>query len=287
MDRVVIVGCGDIGRRVGRLACAQGAEVVALARSDDKAGLLENEGFHAWVGDLNDPSMLPDLPVKKSTVFYLAPPPGGGFQDPRTRHFCKVFSEKPPRRLVYLGTSGVYGDCGDRAVTEGDPVSPVTSRARRRLDAEQCLCAWGEERGVEVMRVRVANIYGPGRLPVAHIKAGHPLLREDQSPPTSRVHSDDLARALWAVAAAGRGGQIFNVSDAEPCSMTKFFKAVAHLTGIPVPEEVDLERAREVMKPLLLNYFTESRILNSQKIVNELGFKWQYPTLKEGLPASI
>jgi nucleoside-diphosphate-sugar epimerase len=137
------------------------------------------------------------------------------------------------------------------------------------------------------MRVRVANIYGPGRLPIAHLKAGHPLLREDQAPATSRVHSDDLARALGAVAAAGRGGQVFNVSDAEPCSMTKFFKEVARLTGIPVPEEVDLERAREVMKPLLLNYFTESRILNSDKIVNELGVQWQYPSLREGLPASI
>ncbi len=287
MDRVIIVGCGDIGRRIGRLAMKQGVEVIALARTEDKARLLEKEGFFTYVGDLNDPSMLPELPVEGSSVFYLAPPPGGGFQDPRVRHFCSTFSRKSPHRLVYLGTSGVYGDCGERPVVEDDPVAPTTSRARRRWDAEQCLCAWGEERGVDVMRVRVANIYGPERLPIAHIKAGHPLLREDQSPATSRVHSDDLARALWALAAAGRGGQVFNVGDAEPCSMTRFFKAVAQLAGIPVPEEVDLERAREVMKPLLLNYFTESRILNSDKFVNELSFEWQYPTLREGLPASI
>ncbi|SDL20648.1 Nucleoside-diphosphate-sugar epimerase [Geoalkalibacter ferrihydriticus] len=288
LGRIFIVGCGDIGRRVARLAQQRQLPVAGLVRSEQGACELMALGVEPCLGHLDQPASLrlPDL--GGGSVFYFAPPPGGGFSEMRVRNFLAALAPgNLPARLVYLSTSGVYGDSGDVAVDESRPAQPLTARARRRFDAEETLRAWGAQHGVTLVTLRIANIYGPGRLPVVHLQNGHPLLVESQSKPTSRVHSEDLARICLAAAEKGRPGAVFNVCDDEPCSATAYFTAVAELLGIPCPPQIPLEEARRLMKPLLFSYFIESRIMNNKKIMNDLGVELQFPRLRDGLPASL
>lgn len=288
LERILIVGCGDIGLRLGRLARERGIAVGGVTRSEGRAHALAQAGIAAQVVDLDDADRRADLFLAGATVFYLVPPPGGGFRDSRARRFCELMTGgAAPRRLVYLGTSGVYGASGPAPVAEDAPVAPVTSRARRRLDAEETFRAWGAERQVAVVTLRIANIYGPGRLPVYHLQTRHPLLAEDDSRPTSRVHSDDLARACLALAQRAPAGEVINVCDNEPTSNTAYFAAVARMLGLPCPPRLPLVAARREMKPLLFSNFTESRILNNDKLLNVFGFELRYPTLQSGLAASL
>ncbi|RNC71355.1 MAG: SDR family oxidoreductase [Desulfuromonadales bacterium] len=288
MERIFIIGCGDIGRRVARLARKQGAEVVALTRSEEKAETLRELGIAAVMGDLDAPDSLAGLPIRGATVFYFAPPPGGGFTDPRVRTFCAAVTPgDEPRKLVYISTSGVYGDCGDAVVTEDTPPNPQTSRGKRRLDAETALTAWGKERGVAVVILRVTGIYGPGRLPLQHLTCGQPVLFENEAVFTNRIHSEDLARICLAAADRGEGGDIFNVSDGHPGTMTEYFNACADALGFPRPRQVTLEEARKVMSPLMLSYVTESRRMDNRKMLDKLGIELLCPTLAEGLRASV
>ncbi len=288
MDQVLIVGCGDIGRRVGALARAQGAEVRGLVRSAESAAKLTELGIEPLVADLNAGAQLQGLPTAGAVVYYLAPPPGGGHTDPKVRNFCAAINPgDEPRRLVYISTSGVYGDCGGALVSEETPVNPQTARAKRRVDAETVLRQWGRERGVAVIILRVTGIYGPGRLPVARLQGGHPLLRIEESPPTNRIHADDLARVCLAAAKKGEQGDIFNVSDGHPGTMTEYFLAIAELFGLPRPPLVSMEEARRVMTPLMLSYLTEARRMDNRKMLDKLGIELLYPTLAQGLRASL
>lgn len=287
-ERLMIVGCGDIGGRVAEAALEEGAAVAVLTRSREKAARFREQGIEALVGNLDQPDTLVGLPTRGRVVFYFAPPPGGGITDPRVRAFCAaVRPGDEPAKVVYLSTSGVYGDCGDRPVTEETPANPQTSRAKRRYDAESVFRAWGEERGVAVVILRVTGIYGPGRLPLQQLTSGQPVLLESEARLTNRIHADDLARVCLAAAARGEAGEIFNVSDGHPGTMTEYFNAVADALGMPRPRQVTLAEARQVMAPLMYSYVTESRRLDNGKMLARLGVELRYPTLAAGLKASL
>jgi nucleoside-diphosphate-sugar epimerase len=286
--RIVIIGCGDIGKRVAKLAMAKEAEVFAMARNEEKGELLCRMGIKAIIGDLDNPETIKGLPVAGSILFYFAPPPGGGFIDTRVRNFsASLDPEAAPEKVIYISTSGVYGDCGGAMVTENTPVNPQTARAKRRLDAETTLLQWGNKHGVAVVILRVTGIYGPGRLPVQHLAAGQPLLLASEAPYTNRIHADDLARICIAAAEKGAAGEIFNVSDGNESTMTEYFTAVAEILGFPPPRQVTMAEARETMSPLMLSYVSESRRMDNSKMLSRLGVKLLYPTLSQGLRASL
>ena len=288
MEQVFIVGCGDIGKRVARLAMAEGAAVTALVRSEESAARLKEVGIAAVEGHLDDSDSLAGLPTRGAVVFYFAPPPGGGNVEPRVRAFCTAIRPgDEPAKVIYLSTSGVYGDCGDMVVTEDTPVNPQTARARRRYDAETVFRAWGAERGVPVVILRVTGIYGPGRLPLQQLTAGQPVLLESEASFTNRIHSEDLARVCMAAAERGEDGDVFNVSDGNPGTMTEYFNACADALGLPRPRQVTMEEAKKVMTPLMLSYVTESRRMDNAKMLRKLGIRLLYPTLQEGLKASV
>ncbi len=286
MTGVFIVGCGDIGTRIARLCLDKGVPVTGLVRSTDKAEVLESLGIRAVVADMDDPVSLDGLPTKGTTLFYFAPPPGGGHQDPRVRTFCNsVPKGGEPARVVYLSTSGVYGDYGGEVVTEESPAHPETPRGKRRLDAENSFRMWGAERKVPVVILRVTGIYGPGRLPVSQLTAGQPVLDEQIANLTNRIHSDDLAQICVAAAERGEDGDIFNVSDGHPSTMTDYFNASADLLGLPRPRQVSWEEARQVMTPLMLSYVSETRRMDNRRMLAKLGITLKYPTLAEGIEA--
>ena len=281
---ILIVGCGDIGLRVARILQTSNCEVAGLTRAAKGAERLRRVKVEPVIGDLDDAESLAELPTGGKLVFYLAPPPGGGPVDRRMRNVCAaVGGEKVPGKVVYMSTSGVYGDCGGARVTEETPVNPQTSRAQRRVDAETTLLEWGRANKVPVVILRVTGIYGPGRLPLARLQQGHPVLNEKESPLTNRIHADDLAAVCVAVAEKAADGEIFNVSDGQSGTMTGYFNAIADLLELPRPQQVSMAEANQVMTPMMLSYLKESRRMDNRKMIEQLGVVLQYPDLESGL----
>lgn len=284
MQTALIVGCGDVGRRLALRLLAAGERVIGVVRSSGSAARLKALGIPARVRDLDAPGE--PLPTKDVTVFYLAPPPEGGAGDPRLGRFLhECASHGLPRRLVYISTSGVYGDCGGALVDETRPPLPQSDRARRRLDAEERLRAWSAERGVPVVILRVPGIYGPGRIPIERLRNGLVVVCPEEAPPSNRIHAEDLARVCIAAAERGRGGEVYNVADGEATSMTAYFYAIADHFGLPRPLCVPLAEAPERMSADMWSFLRESRRLDITKMRRELGVELLYPTLAAGLKA--
>ena len=283
MPHIYIIGCGDIGLRVATLWQARGASVCALARSAASATALQVRNITVLNGDLDQAENLPTIPVH-SVVYFFAPPPTRGTTDPRMHNFLDAISnEQLPARMVYISTSGVYGDVRGAWVTEESPVNPSIDRSRRRLDAEQALQTWGARNSVPVVILRVPGIYGPGRLPVEVVKSGRPILSEAESMYTNRIHADDLANICVVAGESNSPPGIYNVSDGHPGSMAQYFKAVADLLGVPHPPEVSMDEAKRVLSAEMMSYLTESRRVDNSKMLRELDVTLRYPTLAEGL----
>jgi nucleoside-diphosphate-sugar epimerase len=282
MNAVLIVGCGDIGVRVaGLLDCATLSGVVRSAAS---ASRLRACGIVPKLLDLDAPFDADDLGVHDSELYYLAPPPSEGVTDPRVARLCEALREgNRPRKVVYLSTSAVYGDCGGRWIDESEPLQPGTQRGIRRLDAERRWLAWGERVAVPVVLLRVPGIYGPGRLPVERLRKRLPVLAEQQSPFSNRIHADDLARVCLLAMQRGRGGEAYNVSDGKPTSMSDYFNRVADALGLPRPPVVDRSAAERQLSASMLSFLSESKRLLNSKMLTELGVKLRYADLDQGL----
>ena len=288
MKPVLIVGCGDIGRRVAKRWRERGAHVSALIRRGESAGELKPRGITPVAGDLDRPATLRGLPTADAIIYYLAPPPGRGRTDPRLRAFVQGLAEAPrPAAIVYVSTSGVYGDRGGAWVDEESAPDPQTDRARRRLDAEQTLREWGRSAGVPVVVLRVGGIYGDGRLPLARLQRREPVLVEAECGFTNRIHADDLAAILVAAAERGQPDRLYNVSDGRPGTMTEYFKAVADHLGVPRPPEIPMAQAQQQLSPAMLSYLTESRRLDTRRMREELGVTLRYPDLESGLRHAV
>lgn len=288
MQKVFIAGCGYIGERVARLYQESGADVTCMVRSSEHGSSLQSAGFTIIVSSLDHGAAVPPLNLSGSILFYLIPPPGGGISDSRCRNFIAQLPEdKKPAKVVYMSATSVYSENGGDVVTEESTSAPESAMGKRRLDAETVFAQYGAARNVPVIILRVSGIYGPGRLPLMQINQGQPLLREEESGPSNRIHADDLASICIAAAAKGVGGDIFNVSDGQPTSMTSYFNACADALGFPRQPQVTMDEARQVMPPLMFSYVKGSRVIDNRRMRESLGVKLRYASLAEGLKASV
>lgn len=278
--RFTIAGYGyTAGYLAARLA-ERGA-VTALARS---AGSLRNlpAGVTPRRADLGTA----EAAVRETDVIvYLAPPPAAGERDTTLDGFLRCSAR--PARFVYASTSGVYGDCGGQLVDETRAPAPQTARAIRRHAAEQSLRAWCADAGTELVVLRVAGIYGPGRLPLQRLRRREPVLAEDQAGPGNRIHVVDLAETCARAATAASPPDIVNVCDGNHMSSTGFTKLVAKLTGLPPPPEIALEEARAAFTPARWSFLAESRRLDNTRLRRELGVALRYPDPAGGIRAAL
>ena len=214
--RLLIVGCGDVGQRVLRMA-QPAWRVLALCRSSESADLLRAQGATPLIGDLDDLGSLARLASLADAVLHLAPPPGQGRSDTRTQALLTALSRgATPRALVYASTSGVYGDCAGERFDETRAIRPATDRARRRADAEARVRWFGRAMGVRVSVLRIPGIYAldrPGGDPRDRLLRAAPVLVAPDDVYTNHIQADDLARICLAALSRGAPQRIYHASD--------------------------------------------------------------------------
>jgi len=262
--------------------------LYVLTRSCERIALLRSCGATPILGDLDRAASLTRLAGLPDDVLHLAPPPGAGDVDLRTANLIRTLGTggSLPQRFVYLSTSGVYGDCAGARVHEHTALRPQSERARRRVDAERRLRAWGRDSGVRISILRVPGIYAAERLPLERLRAGTPALRPEEDVFTNHIHADDLAGIVLDTLARGRPQRAYNASDASEMKMGEYFDLVADAFGLVRPRRISLEEAGRVMSPALLSFMRESRRLDNRRLTRELRVRLRYPSVREGVAAA-
>ncbi len=291
-ERLLIVGCGDVGQRVaGRLAGR--LQLVALTSSADRVPALRAAGIRPLQGNLDDPASLRRLAGIATRVLHLAPPARDGgaawWRDLRTTALVRALRLRTaPQALVYGSTSGVYGDCGGARVSETRAVQPDTPRAHRRVDAERAVRWLGRSAGVRASILRIPGIYAPDRVggtPRQRLERGTPVLRHEDDVYTSHIHADDLASACVAALYRGRPQRVVHTADDTELRMGDYIDLAADLYGLPRPPRVARDEAERQLPLQLLSFMGESRRLDSTRLKRELRVRLAHPTVHTGLIA--
>lgn len=269
------------------------ARVAGVIRRAEEAPRLRASGVVPIVADLDDVASLRRLSLAPFAVLHCAPPPPDGRDDPRTQKLVAALTRARiiPQRMVYISTSGVYGDCAGARVDESRPRKPQTPRARRRVAAEDRLRAWSARNGVRLAILRAPGIYSEARLPLDRIKQGTPVLAPEHDVFTNHIHADDLARAAVAAIFHGGANRAYNVTDDAELKMGTWFDTVADAFHLPRPPRVTWDEAEQRIAPMLLSFMNESRRLANHRARRELRLHLAYPTpqtlLAEVAPRSL
>lgn len=287
MKRILIVGSGDVARRAIPWL-ARRFRVFALVRRAEAAAGLRALGALPLVADLDDRRSLVRLAGIADAVLHFAPPPGTGEHDPRMARLLAALASRRslPQRLVYISTTGVYGDCAGAWTDETRPCRPQSARARRRVDAERRLSAFGRRLPVTVSVLRAPGIYAADRLPLDRLRRGDPVLASGEDVYTNHIHADDLARAACLALFRGAAGRAYNAVDHSALKMGDYFDAVADAFGLSRPPRASRAGIATRLSPAALSFMAESRRLDNRRLCQELRVTLRYPTVADGLFAA-
>ena len=278
MQRLLIIGCGDVARRAIPLL-SQRYRLFALVRNDKQFAWLKAHKVVPVHGDLDDRASLSRLAGLADTVLHLAPPPKVGSKDTCTRHLLAALSQGTlPQRLIYISTSGVYGDCVDAYVSETRPLNPQSPRAERRVDAERQIRLWAAHNGVKASILRVPGIYAQDRMPLDRIRVSMPTIVAEEDSYTNHINGDDLARIIVAAMRYGKPNRTYNASDDSEQKMGDWLDAVADAHKLRPPPRITRAEAQRVLPDTLLSFMNESRRLVNLRMKRELKVGLRYPT---------
>ena len=276
---ILIIGCGDIGLRVAK-QLSRSHRVFALTSQQSRFQELREVGATPILGNLDQPESLWRLAGLAQTVIHLAPPQNSGNRDCRTRNLIRILAQgsNAVRRLIYISTTGVYGDHRGAKVSEITPVNPQSERAKRRVDAERALRLWGPANGVAVTILRVPGIYAADRLPIERLESKTPALVAEEDAYSNHIQSDDLARLVCAAVYHGKPQRIINACDGGETKMGDYFDEVADAFGLQRPARLPGNELQKIVSPMLWSFMRESRRVTNTRL-QELKTPLRYPSV--------
>jgi nucleoside-diphosphate-sugar epimerase len=181
----------------------------------------------------------------------------------------------------------VYGDCAGEHIDETRRLAPLSDRARRRVDAEQLLRAFGRRGACRVSILRAPGIYAADRLPLQRLRKALPLLDASEDVFTNHINADDLAAACIAALRLGKSNRAYNVCDDSSIRMGDWYDKLADSFALPRAVRLPRDKAEAILPPAQLSFMRESRRIGNARAKRELKFRLRYPTVDDGIQAAI
>lgn len=278
MTRPVLLTLGH-GYSAAALAASLGPEWRRLGTVRDPARAAQLVAAGIEPVDWNDAAALEAAVAAASHVLVSTPPGPDG--DPALARLGARLRRRGPDWVGYLSTTGVYGDRQGGWVDETSPLAPVGPRGRARVAAER---DW-QATGLPVEVFRLAGIYGPGRSAFDRLRAGRAQRVVKPGQVFSRIHVEDIARALAAAMARPRPGAAWNLADDAPAPPQDVIAFAAELLGMEPPPEIAFEDAD--LGPMARSFWDESKRVCNRKLRTELGVALRHPDYRAGLRAIL
>ncbi|HTJ58104.1 MAG TPA: SDR family oxidoreductase [Devosiaceae bacterium] len=258
--------------------------IAGTVRTSEQARLFAKTPFsmHVFDGHSLGAALAEDL--GKATHVVVSIPPGEG-ADPVLGHYADSLAAAPNLEwLCYFSTVGVYGDFAGMLIDESAPTRPVNPRSQHRVVIEQQWRDLAHRRGVPLLILRLAGIYGPGRSTFDKLRDGTARRIVKPGQVFNRIHVEDIGRITALAALKGLGGT-FNLADDEPAPPQDVVAHAAGLLGIEPPLEIPFELAE--MTPMARSFYADNKRVSNAAIKRALGIELLYPSYREGLAAIL
>ncbi|MEX0678509.1 MAG: SDR family oxidoreductase [Pirellulales bacterium] len=280
----LIVGCGYLGSRVARRWRNAGHEVFVVTRDAEHARRFAEERYQPIVADVLRPASLAHLPAADTVLYAVGYDRGSGvsIHEVYASGLRSVLDALPgePARIIYTSSTGVYGQSQGETVDEESTTAPTREGGRACLAAERALAA--HRLGHRGVVLRMAGLYGPGRIPLAgEIRRVRPIAAP-QNGSLNLIHVDDAASAVLAADERAVPPRTYVVSDGHPVERRRYYEELARLLGAPSP----CFATSPVDSPASARAASDKRVDNA-RMLGELRVRLAHPSYREGLAAIV
>lgn len=280
MKHIVLLGFGLSAETLAAQLDRNVWQITGTSRSAEGAARISKLGYHGVTFEA-----LHTLPADTTHIVSSVPPDETG--DIVLQKYGTQISQMATQLqwLAYLSTTGVYGDHGGAWVDEATPLTPNTRRGEKRVAAEAAWLALHQLHGVPVHLFRLAGIYGPGRNQLLSVANGTAKRIIKLGQIFSRIHASDIAGVLSASMAKPNAGAAYNVADDAPCPPQDVVAYASELLGMPVPAAMPFADAQ--LSPMAASFYADSKRVSNARVKTELGYRFIYPSFREGLKALL
>jgi hypothetical protein len=256
--------------------------VFGTSRTEEGIEALADSPYRAHLFDGEAPGQTLGADLRRATHVVLSIPPGEAGDPALRMHRADLDADGELEWLCYFSTVGVYGDFGGAWIDESAPTRPVNQRSAHRVEVEQQWRDYAAERGVPLLVLRLAGIYGPGRSAFDKLREGTARRIVKPNQVFNRIHVEDIGR-VTALAAQRKLAGTFNLADDEPAPPQDLIEYAAQALGVPVPPDIPFEEAN--MTPMARSFYSDNKRVSNAAIKQALGIDLLYPTYRAGLDA--
>lgn len=260
----------------------QAIPIAGTTRTEEKAEELADSAYRIHVFDGESPGATLDEDLGKATHLILSIPPDEHGDPALIQHRASLDAAKNLQWIGYYSTVGVYGDFGGAWIDESAGTNPINRRSRQRVEAESAWRDYAAARGLPLLILRLAGIYGPGRSAFDKLRDGTARRIVKPGQVFNRIHVADIGR-VTALAAGRKLAGTFNLADDEPAPPQDLVTHAARLMGVPPPPETPFAAAE--MTEMARSFYSDNKRVSNKAIKEALGIELLYPTYREGLEA--
>jgi nucleoside-diphosphate-sugar epimerase len=287
----VVLGCGYLGLRLIRALIARDVRVTAATPRPELIADVRAAGANPMRADALEPSSLrPLAELGPDVVFDLMRPQQLGpdrYTTWGTRNLAQGFADTPPGALVYLSSTSVYDTRLSGWIDERSEAHPASAFGGARLEAERIYLETMRTHGLPVRICRAPTVYGPFRTLRARLESGAYSRVDDDEQWVSRIHVDDLVTGLIAAWERGRSGEVYLLCDDEPVTGRRYAELTADLLSLPLPPPLPREDIRQELGGAGFERRAALGRCCNRRMREELGVQLLYPSVSQGVPASL
>jgi nucleoside-diphosphate-sugar epimerase len=277
--RHLLLGYGYCAEYLSQELLANGLEVLAYSRSKQQP---VPQGLVHYCLDLGSEKI---HQTKDDCLYYFIPP-----SDPEDSLLKQILNNLayPPQKIIYCGSSAVYGNHQGEWVDESSPCHIQNLRQKQRQIAEQHIQDYAKQYHIPSIICRLAGIYGPGRLPLDAVKEQTPVVHPNQAPLINHIFIKDLSYILKMLAENQEFQGIINIADGHPIPMGQLQQKLASKLGYPLAAEINCDLAYQQASPMRREFLSQSKQLNINLLKNLLQpFDYHLTKVDEGLETSL
>ena len=256
--------------------------ISGTTRSEETVERFADSPYRLHVFDGTRPGLTLGPDLRKATHVILSIPPNDSGDPALNLHLPDLDAAEDLQWLCYFSTVGVYGDFGGAWIDETATTRPLNKRSQQRVTVEQQWRDYADERGIPLMILRLAGIYGPGRSSFDKLREGTARRIIKPGQVFNRIHVEDIGR-ITALAAQHKLAGTFNLADDEPAPPQDLVAYAAKLMDVPPPPDLPFESAQ--MTEMARSFYSDNKRVSNKAIKAALETDLRYPNYRVGLDA--
>lgn len=257
--------------------------MTAVTRSPERAAALRSAGMIPIVQDLAEPWQAGKLDGFDSVLYSV------GFDRAGVHSMREVYVDglrqvlahlAETRRLIYVSSTGVYGDAEGELIDERSECHPQREGGRLCLEAEQ-LIRESDVAPVSLV-LRAAGIYGPGRIPNRSALEKSGALQVEPDSWLNLIHVEDLASVIEHASDNVLPHDLYNVADGCPVQRRDYYGYLGKTLGMAAPQFAPIQP--EGGEP---RRGSSNKRIDASQLHDECPIRFRFPSYREGLDAEF